>query len=103
MINNRYGSISGTQCSLIIYGGIPKTVQKAKICSGSNLQLAVHIDRFQIHRFNQLWLNTAQDLRLAQYVDVEHRVSEDWLYGVKYITKINFICLIFLMWPWEYV
>ena len=77
MINNRYGSISGTQCSLVIYGGIPKTVQKTKICSGSNPQLAVHIDRFQIHRFNQLWLYTAQDLRLPQYVDVEHRVSED--------------------------
>lgn len=77
MVNNRYSSIFGTQCSLVICGGIPKTVQKTKICSGSNPQLAVHIDRFQIHRFNQLWLYTAQDLRLAQYVDVEHRVSED--------------------------
>ena len=95
MINNRYGSIFGTQCSLTICGGIPEPVQKTKICSALNPQLAVLIDRFHIHKFNQLWLYTAQDLRLSQYTDVEHRVSEDWLYGVKYITKINFICFIF--------
>lgn len=61
---------------LVICGGIPKTVQKTK--NLLRLKSSVGCPYRQIPTIDSTNCgSTAQDLRLAQYVDVEHRVSED--------------------------
>lgn len=70
----------------------PRRITKS---AGAQIPSWRSVSRFHIHRFNQLWvLNTVQDLGLAEYMDVELTVTEDWPYRVKDITQINFVCLL---------